>query len=901
MIAEQHHIDESLEPVMLRGLDESQKSQLTELLDAYLIGLEQGNPPSPEQLCQQHPDLADALKIYLEQLQQLYGLTTPPTEHSASDYSTGRQLDNGKSFNGQSFHGKAQVDNAPGQLGDFILQREIGRGGMGIVYQSHQTSLNRTVAIKLLPLASTLNPHQITRFHNEAHAAGLLQHENIVPVYSVGVEQGIHFYAMQFIDGESIDKWIEDRRLQGAQFKLRAANAHGGRLIGNSTGDSQMPAWRPIVSWAAQVADALQAAHEAGIVHRDIKPSNLLLDKHGKIWITDFGLARVVSDVSLTATGDLLGTMRYMSPEQARGESALVDGRCDIYSLAATTYEMLALRPLHEGSEAATLLRAIDAHQLTPLRSLRRGLPVDLETVLSKALSKSRDDRYQTAQEMADDLRRVLAGQPTQARPPSMLDRLSQWSVKHRQAVLTTLAVGFLALVGLTIGMAMLAAEKRKSDDNARRSDRNAQLARTAVDELGSQIAELLAEVPAAENVRRRLLSQTLAYHQRFASAAGSEPALSEDLAITFGKIGLLNSQLGDLAESLDALHRSEQLYQQLAISSPTNLDYQLSWSIAQNNLAEALQRSGKVEEAAQFFAAAIQRQRDLLAKAENVIATAAATPNDWTVEHRNELTSQLATSLNNLGLLFADAEAADKAEALFQQAIDLMSALPTLASSSTASSLDRSKLLMLQTNLSATLAQTDPARAIVLSQETLRAQLEDLERNASDVKLATQTIATLNALGRAQGAKHQPAAAVTTFRQAIAIAEQLLQRSPDYPVYQRDLALSLNHLGLACSRMDDLPAAQSAFERAHHGLLRLTQNFPRDAELQSMLGGVLNNLGFLYQQLGDNALAVSSYRSAVVAQETAVNLAPEVLRYRQFLRKHLANLQPLEADWDAT
>ena len=223
------------------------------------------------------------------------------------------------------------------KLGEYTIVRELGRGGMGIVYEARQRTLNRRVALKLLPMASMLDARQISRFKNESHAAAQLQHPNIVPVYSFGVERGIHFYAMQFIEGVK-------------------RSTRGSRRTVDPRLHTQ---WRQTSRIITDVADALHCAHECGIVHRDIKPSNLMLDQSGNIWVTDFGLARCQNDLSLTLSGDLVGTMRYMSPEQAGGRAELVDHRTDIYSLGATMYEMLTGDAAITGDDGPSVLSEI--------------------------------------------------------------------------------------------------------------------------------------------------------------------------------------------------------------------------------------------------------------------------------------------------------------------------------------------------------------------------------------------------------------------------------------------------------------------------------------------------------------------------------------------------------------
>lgn len=334
---------ESHDSSCLDGLTDEQQQRLTDQLDRYLVGLENGQPLDVAEITNQHPDIAAAFQQYLEKLEAIYGVTL-----GLSDLPTGEQ----------------SFDSAmPRTLGDFEIRRAIGRGGMGIVYEAWQQSLGRRVAIKLLPFASMLDPTQTARFQNESHAAGLLQHPNIVPVYSVGSDRGVNYYAMQFIEGESLEQWITWHRDE---------QSHPGRSVPRSCGASAQGNWQVVVGWAIDIADALQAVHEAGVIHRDVKPSNLMLDRAGKIWITDFGLARCQSSVSLTHSGDMVGTMRYMSPEQAGGKSALVDGRCDVYSLAATLYELLCLRPAFDGDSVPAILTQIENEEvISPSRLAR--------------------------------------------------------------------------------------------------------------------------------------------------------------------------------------------------------------------------------------------------------------------------------------------------------------------------------------------------------------------------------------------------------------------------------------------------------------------------------------------------------------------------------------------------
>ena len=323
-----------------------------------------------------------------------------------------------------------------GVLGDFRILREVGRGGMGVVYEAEQLSLHRRVALKVLPLAGGLDPRQLQRFKTEAQAAALLHHTSIVPIHAVGCERGVHFYAMQFIDGQTLAQLIAEWRQSEApgpllESRLQAESdpalecrlpaefgpAKAGTPAPTPTPTRDRAYFRNVAELGIQAADALDHAHGHGVIHRDIKPANLLLDAAGRLWITDFGLARLQDDNGLTMTGDLLGTLRYMSPESAAGGShrGYLDHRTDIYSLGATIYELATLHPAIEGDDRQDVLRKIAEEEPTSPRRLNPTIPRELETIILKAVNKEPQSRYATAGEMADDLRRFLDHKPIRA------------------------------------------------------------------------------------------------------------------------------------------------------------------------------------------------------------------------------------------------------------------------------------------------------------------------------------------------------------------------------------------------------------------------------------------------------------------------------------------------------
>lgn len=362
------------------------------------------------------------------------------------------------------------------RLGDFQIKCEIGRGGMGIIYEAEQISLKRRVALKVLPFASVLDDQRLARFKIEAQAAAGLHHENIVPVYSIGCEQGIHYYAMQFIKGKtladlaqcnnqsnpseisetpstnSIHVSSEDASLKENPVKEKKHLFPQNTLYRNAETDD----FRKVARLGLQAANALQYAHECGVVHRDIKPSNLLLNDSGHLWIADFGLALIRSDDNLTTTGAIAGTLHYMSPEQIRGDRAVLDERTDIYSLGVTFYEVLTGNVAFNSSAHDLLIKEItELDPLTP-RQLIPGIPIDLETIILKAMRKDPNERYQSAVEMADDLQRFLEDRPILARQPTLKQKASRWARRHQAIVWAGIVILFVSTIAMSTSLVLI-------------------------------------------------------------------------------------------------------------------------------------------------------------------------------------------------------------------------------------------------------------------------------------------------------------------------------------------------------------------------------------------------------------------------------------------------------------
>jgi serine/threonine protein kinase len=431
------------------GLDDP---RVLQVMEEYLKLLQAGERPDRDAFLARYPEVAGALAVCLQGLDFVHAagaeLSHPAIGGAAADGRT-----------------TGDAPAPPEALGDFRIIREVGRGGMGVVYEAEQLSLRRRVALKVLPFAATMDPRHLPRFQNEARAAASLEHPHIVPVYGVGCERGVHYYAMKLIDGPSLAELLP-RQEPGAgsrqpqppaglpkQDAVRDPSAVTAPVAAAPTERAPRPAaaYRRLSEWGIQAAEALEHAHGLGIVHRDVKPANLMIDAHGALWVTHFGLARTAADHGLTMSGDVLGTLRYMSPGQALAKHGLVDHLTDVYSLGVTLYELLTGIPAVGGKDRQQILTAITFEEPRPPRQVDPAIPPDLETVVLKAVAKEPGERYATAQALAEDLRRFLHDEPIRARRATLPQRARKWARRHRAAVAAAavcLLVPLLALGG---------------------------------------------------------------------------------------------------------------------------------------------------------------------------------------------------------------------------------------------------------------------------------------------------------------------------------------------------------------------------------------------------------------------------------------------------------------------
>jgi serine/threonine protein kinase len=587
---------------------------LSAVLVACLEAIDRGQTPDREEWLGRYPQFAGELGKFLDDQDRVDMRVKPLRE--AAQAVPARVVQRAK-------------PEGPLELGDFRIVREVGRGGMGVVYEAEQVSLGRKVALKLLPFAAALDARQLQRFRNEARAAGQLHHSSIVPVHYVGCEKSTHFYAMQFIDGQSVAAILQALRAPGgaatpgpgaqpATASLADDLASGAlappRPLGPGApsavaevrsldGSAQSRAYfRTVAHLGVQAAEALDYAHQEGVVHRDVKPANLLVDRRGHLWLTDFGLAQFAHDAALTQTGDVLGTVRYMSPEQALAQRMVIDHRTDIYSLGVTLYELLALRPAFDGKDRQELLRQVAFEEPPRPRRLNKAVPAELETIVLKAMEKTPADRYATAQELANDLRRFLEDKPIQARRPSPWQRLRKWGRRHR--ALVAAAIAALAVVSLvsSFSAALVAAaysaakdayqaekEQRaaasESEKAARQAAETADLQRRraegnlrkAVQAWGESM-HFFHEHPARKDtpelaaVRKNQTEQSRKFLQQLLDEVGTAPDRRAEAVLVQAELGKVYSARDEFASAEKAFRAAITLYHQLLAESPAEV-----------------------------------------------------------------------------------------------------------------------------------------------------------------------------------------------------------------------------------------------------------------------------------------------------------------------------------------
>jgi serine/threonine protein kinase len=573
----------------------SNEIRVDELAEEFARRWRAGERPSVEEYISRFPQCADEIRDVLPAVVMMEQLKPRRTDNPPA-------------------RPAATLDVPPRHVGEYRIVREIGRGGMGVVYEAEQEALGRRVAIKVLPSTVLANPSARERFRREALAAARLHHTNIVPVFGVGECDGQCFYVMQLITGRGLDQIIRGAvgvPPSGGEAPAKAGtpateNAQPLAALSDATwpnvqrssplppypsprsGEGGGREWfRTVARIGAGVADALACAHSQGILHRDIKPSNLMLDERGTVWVTDFGVAKLVEEANLTQSGDLVGTLKYMPPERFAGQS---DARGDVYSLGVTLYELLTLCSAFPDTNPHHLIHLITHDKPVPPRKLNPDIPRDLETIVLKAAARFPSHRYQTPEELAEDLHRFLDDRPILAKRAGRAEQVWRWCRRNPALAMAT-AAALLLMVAVTVismvGYILTAAAKGQAEqaltaEKAQReqAEQTSTLALDALNRIYDRFAPARmvvtppesneaagVELPPAPTLPPEavgLLEDLLRTYEKLARAGGEFPSLQPQAAEANFRIGDICQRLGRLSDAIAAYEHAIDLYTRL-------------------------------------------------------------------------------------------------------------------------------------------------------------------------------------------------------------------------------------------------------------------------------------------------------------------------------------------------
>ena len=828
--------------------------------EEYLARRRRGQAPTIKQFASAHPEYADQIEalfpamIAMEELKQ--------RRRDSEDRPIRLQVDRLES------------------IGDFEIIREIGHGGMGIVYEAHQKSLNRKVAVKVFPRQSIGNTQQLRRFRREAETIGALHHSNIVPVFAIGEQDGLHYFAMQFLKGVPLDRVIENlaslpattkcenffRRCMELDEQPEPVDELQGPDLPSTSNRFNKAHWRRVAELGTQVAEALEYAHSHGVLHRDIKPSNLILSDDFRVWVTDFGLAVTGQHERLSRSGDVVGTLRYMSPEQLNGRA---DARSDVYGLGLTLYELITLRPAFEGESRGSLIRKVAKSSPPSLRSLCPSVPRDLETIVLKAIARAPESRYRNAQELADDLRRFANDQPIHARRISAPERLCRWSRRNPAVAGMTLALVFgamLSFAAVTWNWQQAVNEKQHAEREENRAESNLLLALESMDRFlerfeSDWMAHPMTSNDRFEDVRfvaspesAAVLEDALQFYHRFAQQNASNPKLQREIAKAYRRAGDIQERLGRYEEAATTYQSSADMLMSLAAENPAS-DLVIDTADVLNRLAMVLHFNYQGADAQ----AVLLQARSLL---NDRVLTSQSPP---------EFTFQLAITHSNLGAVQWRMHRGEESADNHRRAILL---LEGLTEEDQLSARYRLTLARAYANYFQLVAQCNDHIYAGEIRRSATELLEELVHDYPDVPDYQCELSELLTMAiQVSGSSDQSKLRLS--KRAVQLSEHLNQQFPEIPRYQMALANALSAYAIGL-RSDNSELALESHQRAVRIVRQLSAKFPNVVSYHMILGSILHRHGETLQAAGRIEECIGALEDAVNEQNAYLNQHPD-------------------------
>ena len=724
----------------------------------------------------------------------------------------------------------------------FEVLGEIGEGGMGVVFKARDLGLNREVALKMLSSGAAARKSELERLQMEAEAIARLKHDHIVQIYGIGQHEGCAYLSLELVGGGNLQE-----QSHGAPQPLRHA-----------------------VELVRSIARAVHYAHQNGIVHRDLKPHNILLTADGRPKITDFGLAKHLEGTSQqTQTGAVIGTPNYMSPEQAAGRTGQVGPLTDVYGLGGILYYLLTGRPPHIGETGIETLRSVTESEPVPPKLLNPRVSRDLQTICLKCLEKDPRKRYESAEAVADELRRILDGQPIHARPVGWPTRFTRWCGRNPRVA----GLAALLMMVTLCGVLGVLWQWRHAESQSRLATVNFQTARQAVDKFYNEVSQnKLLDVPGLQPLRKELLESALQYYQDFIEHDTGNPDLRNELAQSHFRVGQITALVGSRQDALREFNRAREITADLLRENPDDVNLNIRMARIHNASGRLQRELGEPENAMSSAEAAGQLSVALLDQ----------------YPHIEGIATELASSVNNIAMLHLDAGNAISAEEAFQIAISVLGPLadggagPEIHDALAGVYNNYGNLHWQSGDLPKAASSYEQAAGIQATLISLSPEVQDYR---ADLGRSFYNLANVHA------ESDDPEAAQQAYEQSLMIFDELAEQNPSVTSYQYRLANVHTEIGLFRKSLDQQDLARQSLQQAIDIGEKIVARNPEVTEYRATLARTCHNLGSFHYEAGDHAAATEAMDEAIRIRQALAEENPNVVVYRELLSDTLNNL----------